>query len=52
MSILLTEVTSHLLTIIEYELAKNEPEIIAMVENEIELLINKLQNYLSHKSTS
>lgn len=50
MNELFSILASHLLTIIEYEIQKNEPELIDMVTNEIELLISKLETYIQTKN--
>lgn len=50
MSLILTLLSSHLLTIIEGELVNAEPAIVNMIIQEIELLISKLENYIEGKS--
>lgn len=50
MNLILTLLSSHLLSIIENALIKEEPEIVAAMEQEIALLITKLESYVSKKS--
>lgn len=52
MSMLLSFIASHLLTIVEHEIIAIEPEAVALFEKEIALLINKLETYISKKSPS
>lgn len=46
---ILSIISSHLLTMIEKELIDAEPAIVKMIEQEITLLINKLESFLSEK---
>lgn len=46
MNLVLTLLSSHLLSVIENALIADEPEIVAAVEQEIELLIIKLESFL------
>ena len=48
-SIILSLISSHLLTIIEDELAAEEPAIVALVVQEIQLLISKLEAFIEAK---
>ncbi len=50
MNLLLSYIATHLLSVIESEIVNNEPQIVAVVEQEIELLIAKLETYISGKS--
>ncbi len=50
MNKLLSYVAGHLLTIIEMELASHAPEIVALAEKEVQLLITKLQHFISKKA--
>jgi hypothetical protein len=50
MSFIITLLSSHLLSVIENELVSNEPEIVAMIEQELSLLITKLESYLTSKN--
>ena len=50
MNLLITYISSHLLSIIESELASNAPEIIAITQKEIQLLISKLESYIDKKA--
>ena len=52
MNLILTLLSSHLLSVIESALIKEEPEIIDAIEQEIALLITKLESYLQKKSPS
>ncbi len=47
MSMILTLIMNHLLTIVENELATAEPQIVTMIVDEIQLLISKLENYIA-----
>jgi hypothetical protein len=49
MNLLLTVLSSHLLSIIESILAYEEPAIVNALEDEINLLITKLQSYVKAK---
>lgn len=42
--------SSHLLSIVEHELLQEEPAILNMIVQEIELLVSKLENLLAAKS--
>lgn len=50
MNMLLSILASHLLSVIESSLVSEEPEIVATIEKEIELLIIKLQSFIKDKS--
>jgi hypothetical protein len=50
MSAIMSLVVSHLLTIIENELITEEPAVLALVVQEIQLLISKLENFIQGKS--
>lgn len=50
MNLLITYISSHLLSIIEAELASNAPEIAAIAEKEVQLLISKLESYITKKA--
>lgn len=50
MSLLLKALLGHVLSLIEKELVQNEPALVADVESEIQLLISRLENYLTNKS--
>lgn len=50
MNLILTLLSSHLLTVIENSLIANEPAIVATIEQEINLLITKLESFLQKKS--
>jgi hypothetical protein len=52
MNILLSALINHFLSVAEQELIKNEPELVAAIENELKLLISKIENLLSTKSPS
>lgn len=52
MNMILTLISSHLLSVIEASLISNEPEIVAAIEKELELLVTKIESYLSKKSPS
>ncbi len=52
MNLLLSYIAGHLLSIIEQELVNNEPEIVELTVKEIQLLIGKLESYISSKSSS
>ena len=47
---LLTFIGSHLLTLLENLLIQEEPEIVAQVEKEAQLLISKIESLLAAKS--
>ena len=51
MNLLLSYIINHLITAIEYELVREEPEVVAITVKEIELLISKLETYISTKSS-
>lgn len=50
MNMLLSILASHLLSVIESSLISDEPEIVATIEKEIELLTIKLQSFIKDKS--
>lgn len=50
MQMLLTFLASHLLTILENLLVKEEPSVVAQVEQEARLLISKIESLLQAKS--
>ena len=50
MNMIITLLSSHLLSVIESSLIANEPEIIATIEKELELLIVKIESFLTKKS--
>ena len=50
MNMLLTLISAHLLTIIENLLIADEPQIVAAAEQEVALLITKLESYLKKSS--
>jgi hypothetical protein len=52
MNILLSALINHFLSVAEQELIKDEPEIVQAIENELKLLISKIENLLSTKSPS
>ena len=52
MNLILTLLSSHLLSVIEASLISEEPSIVAAIEKELELLILKLESYISSKSPS
>jgi hypothetical protein len=43
---------NHFLSVAEQELINDEPEIVAAIENELKLLVSKIENLLSTKSSS
>ena len=49
MNILLSALINHFLSVAEQELLKDEPEIVQSIENELKLLITKIENLLSNK---
>lgn len=49
-SAILTLLISHILTFVENELAKEEPQLVADVVAEIQLLISKLEAFVAGKS--
>ncbi len=49
-NILLSALINHILTVVENTLISNEPEIVAAIENELKLLVSKIENLLSSKS--
>jgi hypothetical protein len=51
MSAIMSLIISHLLTIIENELINEEPKIVNLIVEEIQLLINKLENLIENKSS-
>lgn len=52
MNILLSALINHFLSVAEQELIKDEPEIVQAIENELKLLVSKIENLLSTKSSS
>lgn len=50
MSLFITLLGSHLLTLVENELIAAEPAIVNLVIQEVELLISKLENLLAGKA--
>ncbi len=52
MNILLSALINHFLSVAEQELIKDEPELVAAIENELKLLVSKIENLLSTKSPS
>jgi hypothetical protein len=52
MNIILTLISSHLLSVIESALISDEPQIVATIEKELELLIMKLESFIKTKSPS
>lgn len=52
MNILLSALINHFLSVAEQELIKEEPEIVQAIENELKLLVSKIENLLSTKLTS
>lgn len=50
MQMLLTFIGSHLLTILENLLIKEEPAIVAMVQTEARLIIAKIESLIQNKS--
>ena len=52
MNILLSALINHFLTVAENLLIKDEPEIVQATENELKLLVSKIENLLSTKSSS
>ena len=52
MNILLSALINHFLSVAEQELIKDEPEIVLAIENELKLLVSKIENLLSTKSPS
>ena len=50
MNILLTALSSHMLSIIESIVEYEEPTIVAALQQEISLLITKLESYIATKS--
>lgn len=50
MSLVISLLCGHLLSVIESELIKEEPEIVSMIETELKLLITKIQYLLEQKS--
>jgi hypothetical protein len=49
-SAIMSLIVSHLLTFLESELAKNEPQILAVINQDIQLLIAKLEALLKIKA--
>jgi hypothetical protein len=49
MSFILTLLSSHLLSVLESELASNEPAIVNMIVQEMQLLVNKLEAFIAAK---
>lgn len=52
MSILLSALINHFLSVAEQELIKDEPELVEAIENELKLLVSKIENRLSTKLSS
>ena len=52
MNILLSALINHFLSVAEHNLINSEPEIVAAIENELKLLVNKIENLLALKSSS
>ena len=52
MNILLSALINHFLTVAENLLIDDEPEIVQAIESELKLLITKIENLLSTKSSS
>lgn len=52
MSFILTLLSSHLLSVLESELASNEPAIVNMIVKEMQLLVNKLEAFIAAKDPS
>lgn len=52
MNPIISYIATHLLTVIENEIISNAPEIAQYLENEIELLINRLQSMLAKSKAS
>lgn len=52
MNILLSALINHFLSVAEQELIKEEPEIVQAIENELKLLISKIENLLYSKYPS
>ncbi|HEY5236565.1 MAG TPA: hypothetical protein VIJ14_10330 [Rhabdochlamydiaceae bacterium] len=50
MSAIMGLIISHLLTVVENELIKEEPAMVAVVVKELQLLISKLENFIEGKS--
>jgi hypothetical protein len=50
MSYAISFIISHLLTLVENELIKEEPVLVRLAVQEIELLISKLENLIASKS--
>ncbi len=50
MNILLSALINHFLTVAETLLIKDEPEIAEAIENELKLLVTKIENLISSKS--
>lgn len=51
-SAIISLLVSHILTFVEGELAKEEPQIIATITQDIQLLITKLESLIAGKSSS
>lgn len=51
MNLILTLLSSHLLTVIENALITDEPAIVSAIEQEIALLITKLESFMQKKSS-
>lgn len=51
-SAIISLLVSHILTFVEGELAKEEPQIVATITQDIQLLIAKLESLISGKSSS
>ena len=49
-SAIMSLIVSHLLTFLESELAKNEPQILAVINQDIHLLIAKLEALVASKA--
>jgi len=52
MSVLLSALINHFLTVAENALIQHEPQIVAAAETELKLLVQKIENLLSKKSPS
>jgi hypothetical protein len=50
MNMILTLLSSHLLSVIESALISDEPAIVAAIEKELELLVMKLESFITSKS--
>ena len=52
MSMILTMLSNHLLTIIENEIVSEEPAAVALVVQELELLVSKIEAFIAGKSAA